>query len=245
MTSGTKKLAQKAVAVVVIVILLDVVAGVSPVVMMFVSGIVFVVWVVSRRSQTREVERLFEFYLATEAILREEDRRWYGFEVAEVIENGECLLEELPDPPPLHMFALGALYHRLGNHQATVEYLSRIVEDEQYDERYRTAASPQLRRYVSLLRRIEHEPSIAPQTLGAVRSLERARRKHAAEMLAESRRFLRVEKSAEAAVTTSEVLPDAPAELTSADSRSFASISAPPPITEVLQDIYDDNTANN
>ena len=84
----------------------------------------------ARRAQTREVERIFEFYIAADAILREEERRWYGFEIAEVIEHGESLLEIMPDPPPLSYYALAALYQRLGNHQATVEYLSRLTEDE-------------------------------------------------------------------------------------------------------------------
>ena len=85
--------------------------------------------------------------------------------------------ETIPDAPPLNYFVLGALYHRLGNHQATVEYLSRLVEDEHYDEAHRTIPSPQLRRYVTMLRQLEYQPSTAPQTLAAVRSLERARQK--------------------------------------------------------------------
>src|SRR5690349_2299098 len=84
------------------------------------------------------------------AMLGEEERRWYGFEIAEVIEQGECLLETIPDAPPLNYFVIGALYHRLGNHQATVEYLKRLMEDERYDEVHRTMPSSQLRRYVSM-----------------------------------------------------------------------------------------------
>src|SRR4029453_11327940 len=75
----------------------------------------------------------------------------------------------------------------LGNHQATVEYLSRLTEDDSYDEAHRTSPSPQLRRYVMMLRRIEYHPSSAPQTLAAIRSLERARQRHAARILLESR----------------------------------------------------------
>ena len=88
---------------------------------------------------------MFDFYIAAEAILRDEERRWYGFEIAEVIEHGESLLEIMPDPPPLNYYALGALYHRLGNHQASVEYLSRVTEDEHCDETHRTMPSAQLR----------------------------------------------------------------------------------------------------
>ena len=110
MTSANKRFSQKAIAVVVIVTLLYG-AGVAPVVMMFVTSVILVVFMVSRRAQNREVERIFDFYLAAEAILRDEDRRWFGFEVAEVIENGESVLEAMPDPPPLHLFTLGALHH--------------------------------------------------------------------------------------------------------------------------------------
>ena len=50
----------------------------------------------ARRAQSREVERIFDFYIAADAILREEERRWYGFEIAEVIEHGESLLRSCP-----------------------------------------------------------------------------------------------------------------------------------------------------
>ncbi len=245
MNPGNRKLVQKAVAVVVIVALLDMV-GVSPVVMLFMTGVAVVIWFAGRRSENRELERIFEFYVCADAILRDEERRWYGFEVAEAIENGERALELMPDPPPLHYFALGALYYRIGNYEATVEYLSRVMEDEAYDELHRTTPSPQLRRYVSMLRRIEYEPSTAPQTLSAVRSLERARRKHAAQFLAESRNSLSVAKTTAApAGQTPSSFPQAAEsrEESFSSSRPLSSIAAPPPISEVLQDIYpDENT---
>src|SRR4029079_14390669 len=133
MGAGTGKLTTKAIAVIIIVAMLDAV-GISPVVMVLITGVVFVVWLCARRAQAREVERIFDFYIAADAILREEERRWYGFEIAEVIEHGESLLDIMPDPPPLSYYTLGALYHRLGNHTAAVEYLSRVTEDERCDE---------------------------------------------------------------------------------------------------------------
>jgi hypothetical protein len=239
MTSGNKRLAQKAVAVIVVVTLLNLV-GVSPLVMMFATGVALVVWIVSRHSQARDVERVFEFYLSAYSILREEERRWYAFEIAEVIENGELGLDAIPDSPPLHLFALGALHYRIGNYAATAEYLSRVIEDERCDEGQRIAPSPQLRRYVTALRRMENEPSIAPQTLGAVKNLERMRRKQAAQLLDASRNFLKVatpdkEETVTTVLSESENGPDYA-------SSSLNSISAPPPITEVLQDIYHDET---
>jgi len=238
MISGTGKLTTKAIAVIVIVAMLDAV-GLSPVIVVFVTGVVLVVWLCARRAQAREVERIFEFYTAAEAILREEERRWYGFEIAEVIEHGESLLEIMPDPPPLSYYALGALYHRLGNHQAAVEYLARITEDESYDEAHRTAPSPQLRRYVMLLRRIEYHPSTAPQTLAAIRSLERARQRQAIKLLDESRNLLPTEKH-EAPSEKQE----APVyeEVTYSSSLPLSAITAPPPISKVLHDVYQDET---
>ena len=236
MSSGIGKLATKAIAVIVIVAILNAV-GLSPVVMFFFTGAVLVIWLVARRAQMREVEHIFEFYAAADAILREEERRWYGFEIVEVIEHGESLLEMMPDPPPLHYFALGALYQRLGNHQAAVQYLSRLNEDERCDETRRVAPSPQLRRYVTMLRRLEQHPAADPQLLAAVRNLERARQRGAAQMLLDSR------SAAEAtAATPATTEPVRETKETFSPSAPLSAISAPPPIATVLHDIYQDET---
>lgn len=239
----TGKLTTKAIAVIVIVAMLDAV-GLSPVLMVFVTGVIFVVWLIARRAQAREVERIFDFYVAAEAILREEERRWYGFEIAEVIEHGESLLDIMPDPPPLNYFALGALYHRMGNHQATVEYLSRLIEEE-LDETHRTSPSPQLRRYVMMLRRIEYHPSSAPHTLAAIRSLERARQRNVEKMLSESRGVIEAEKRS---VRIEVPLPqpkETHEEMSFAPSLPLSEITAPPPISKVLHDVYqEDNRAS-
>lgn len=237
MTSSAGKLTTKAIAVIVIVAMLGAV-GLSPVILVFFFGVIMVVWIVARHSQAREVERIFDFYVAADAILREEERRWYGFEIAEVIEQGESLLEIMPDAPPLNYFVLGALYHRLGNHQATVDYLSRLLEDERYEEAHRTLPSPQLRRYVSMLRQIEYHPSTAPQTLAAVRSLERARQRTAGKLLAESRTVLETETHAVPGAEINEPRE----EMKFASSLPLSSISAPPPISTVLHDVYPDET---
>ncbi|HEV8168210.1 MAG TPA: hypothetical protein VGP59_02655 [Pyrinomonadaceae bacterium] len=239
MGSSTGTLTTKAIAVIVIVAMLDAV-GLSPVIMVLITGMVFVVWLCARRAQAREVERFFDFYIAADAILREEERRWYGFEITEVIEHGENLLDIMPDPPPLSYYTLGALYHRLGNKQATVEYLSRVVEDEHCDETHRTQPSAQLRRYVMMLRRIEYQPANAPQALAAIRSLERARQRNASKLLLESRELLEIAKS-----ETKTVEPQTPAvheEMSFAASLPLGHISPPPPITKVLHDVYQDET---
>ena len=241
MISGTGKLTTKAIAVIVIVAMLDAV-GLSPVIMVFVTGVVLIVWLFARRAQARDVERIFEFYIAADAILREEERRWYGFEISEVIEHGESLLEIMPDPPPLNYYALGALYQRLGNHAACVEYLSKVMEDERYDETHRIAPSPQLRRYVSMLRRIEYQPALAPQTLAAVRSLERARQRNASRLLSESRALADAQPQALKEEKPVPELTVARSEPSFAPSVPLSEISAPPPITTVLHDVYQDET---
>ena len=239
--TSTGKLTTKAIAIVIIVAILNAV-GLSPVVLIFFTGVALIMWLVVRRAQMREVERIFEFYVAADAILREEERRWYGFEIAEVIENGESLLDLMPDPPPLNYFALGALYQRLGNHDAAVQYLSKLADDEQYDETQRIAPSPQLRRYVMMLRKLEQHPAIEPQTLGAIRSLERARQKNAGRLLLESRADLdiAVVKAATQETPVAQPTPDPyPA------SAPLSSISAPPPISTVLRDVYQEETSAN
>jgi hypothetical protein len=240
MTSAGK-LTTKAIAVIVIVAMLDAV-GVPPMIMVLFTGMCFVIWLFARRAQSREVERIFDFYIAADAVLREEERRWYGFEISEVIEHGESLLEIMPDPPPLNYYALGALYQRLGNHAACVEYLSKVMEDERYDETHRTAPSPQLRRYVSMLRRIEYQPALAPQTLAAVRSLERARQRNASRLLSESRELADAQPQALKEEKPVPELTATRSEPSFAPSVPLGEISAPPPITTVLHDVYQDET---
>ena len=244
MSPGIGKLTTKAIAVIIIVAMLHAV-GLSPVIMIFITGVVLVVWLFDRRAQTREVERIFEFYVGADAILREEERRWYGFEIAEVIEHGENVLEIMPDPPPLSYYALAALYQRLGNHQAAVESLSRLTEDETYDETHRIAPSTQLRRYVMMLRRIEYHPSAAPQTLAAIRSLERARQRYAGKMLLESRSMLDAEKLKAQTEKPSPEEIETHKEKTFSESLPLSEISAPPPISKVLHDVYQDETRAN
>jgi hypothetical protein len=243
MTSGTGRLTTKAIAIVIIVAILNAV-GLSPVVMVFVTGVVFVIWLVARRAQMREVERLFEFYIAADAILREEERRWYGFEIAEVIEHGETMLEIMPDPPPLSYFTLGALYQRLGNHAAATQYLAKVNEDNLADETHRLAPSPQLRRYVMMLRRFEYHPAAEPQTLAAVRNLERMRQRYGAKMLAESREAL-ITAAKTAPVAAASAPETKPETQPFAASAPLSSISAPPPISAVLRDVYQEETSAN
>lgn len=136
------------------------------------------------RSETREI---FEFYLSANEILRDDERRWYGFEIHEAINRGESILQRMSGAPPLVHFTLGALYNKIGDHSAAVNHLSFIVENESSDESSFAFPSPELRSYVKVLRKIEREPADAPLTSAAVRALERGRKLRAKTLLEESR----------------------------------------------------------
>jgi uncharacterized protein (UPF0335 family) len=236
MNASNQRLAQKLIAIVVIIAILGVI-GFSPAVIVFFLVAGLIIWRKVRRSEHQETERVFEFYIAADEVLRDETRQWYGFEIAEVIEGGELVMLSLPDPPPLSRFTLGALYHRIGDFEVAVEHLSGVIEDSRAGEVHQTTPSPQLRRYVETLRRIERDPAEAPQTLSAIRNLERQRRKHAAELLADSRQHLNeataTMRNAERRVSTSVD----PSEVTKS-AKPLSLISAPPPISEVLRDVY-------
>jgi hypothetical protein len=137
------------------------------------------------------VRGIFEFYLEANEILRDDERRWYGYEVQEKINRGERILQMMPDPPPLVHFALGALYREVGNYRLADEHLSYLNESETADEKKRFSASSELRSYVRILRKLEREPQEAPQTMAAIRALERARRNRSTAMLEDTRKKLK------------------------------------------------------
>lgn len=136
------------------------------------------------KSETREI---FEFYLTANEILRDDERRWYGFEIHEAITRGEGIIQKMSGAPPLVHFTLGALYNKIGDHKAAVGHLAFIVESDSSDESAFAYPSPELRSYVKVLRKIERDPAEAPMTSAAVRGLERARRIRAKLLLEESR----------------------------------------------------------
>ncbi len=239
MSGRSKQLTQKTIAILVIVALLHLI-GLSTAVVIFLLIVGFLVWRAVQYSDTRETERIFDFYIAADEILRDEERQWYGFEVAEVINSGERILNSMADPPPLTYFALGALYYRIGDYHEAAEQLS-ILEDGFSGERYRTVASEQLRRYVETLRNIERDPTLAPKTLSAIRSLERGRRKRAAELLSQSRDLLDHESVELNSKRTTETYP-ATAELPKVPTtKPVSPVSAPRPIAEVLHDVYQED----
>lgn len=220
------------------------VMGIPVSVVVFFAIVTSLIWRLSRRSNHRETRFIFEFYISANDILRNEERRWFGFEITEVIDNGERVLHMMTDPPPLVYFTLGVLYHQVGDHQTAVEHLSYIIENDLSDERHRNSPSPELRRYVRILRELEREPGEAPQTIAAIRSLERTRRNFGAALLEASRKRVniiptltwsgRTPAPASGQTTDVDAGPDA---LAGSSQHKFA---PPPPIADVLRDVYDD-----
>jgi hypothetical protein len=244
-TKGREAL-QRILAIVIIIAMLSVM-GIPPSVIIFFTVITYFIYRAVQRSEHQETGRVFEFFISANDILRDEERRWYGFEIMEVIERGERVLHSMTDPPPLVYYALGALYNHAGDHQAAVEHLSYVVENDLADERHRLKPSPELARYVHILRKLEREPSEAPMTMAAIRSLDRARRQRAATLLAESRERLDAipaltQPPAQPAPNTviEHVLSqtETPARRTPAPRRPGA--QPPPPIAEVLRDVYEE-----
>ncbi len=186
MGSRNRDVGHKLLAVLVMLAMLFMM-GIPPTVIFFFATVVYFVWRAVDRSEQHETRRVFEFYLAANEILRDDERRLFAFEIGEVLHQGEDVLHSMKDAPPLLHYTLGALYHRHGEHEAAVEHLAFVKENEAGDERHFTHPSPELRRYVAVLRRLEREPADGPQTIAAVRSLERARRVRAELLLSESR----------------------------------------------------------
>ncbi|MGB9177748.1 MAG: hypothetical protein WCB68_00775 [Pyrinomonadaceae bacterium] len=239
MSSKGKEATQRFLAVIVIVAMLSLMGIPSPVLIFF-AVVTYFIWRAVQRSEHQETGRIFEFYIHANEVLRDEERRWYGFEIAEVIERGERVIHSMSDPPPLVYFALGALYNYAGDHEAAVEHLAYVAENETSDERRRFSPTPELRRYVSILRKLEREPAEAPQTMAAIRSLDRLRRGRASFLLADSRERVKTDAALSGRPTPFNVSDRA----SSSRDNSVRPLAAqspgtpPPPIAEVLRDVY-------
>lgn len=241
MTKG-QETAQRLIAIVVIMAMLGVM-GIPLTVIFFFAAVIYFVWRAVQRSEQQDIKNIFDFYIAANEILRDEERRWFGFEIHAVISEGERVLQMMPDPPPLVYYTLGALYNRAGDHESAKEHLSYVLEDERGDEHSRYQPSPELRRYVEVLRRIEREPAEAPQTMAAIRSLERSRRARAAAMLEESRASVASspEKGELAAASlTNKADENSTLHSLAGKRQPPAAPSVPPPIAEVLRDVYEE-----
>jgi hypothetical protein len=235
-----KDTAQRVLAIIIIVAMLLVMQIPLPVILFF-AFITYFIWRAVQRSEHQEIGRVFEFYIAAHEILQDEQRRWFGFEVAEVVESGERLLCEMPDAPPLVHYALGALYHRSGEYGQAAEHLSYLLESEQADESLRFAPSPELRRYATVLRKVERSPNEAPLTAAALNGLEQSRRKQAEQLLADARAQLGLKPT----VNEPHSLREGHVDITPTPvvlGWSNPALAPPPPISQVLRDLYEDES---
>ena len=179
------------------------VAGFPSLVVVFFGIFAFFLWKIFSSGSRNETREIFEFYLAANEMLRDDDRRWYGFEMQEAIARGERILQTVNGAPPLVYFTLGALYNKIGDHKTAVTNLEYVLENQSADESAYLHPSPELRNYVRILRKIEREPAEAPLTSAAVRALERARKNRGGTLLEASRAQIE-----EAKRRQEEALPD-------------------------------------
>ncbi|MEP6819098.1 MAG: hypothetical protein ABJA18_06160 [bacterium] len=185
----------------------------------------------------RKTKVIFGFYIAANEILVNGDKSRYHFEIAEVIKTGERVVVSMPDSPPLSRFALGALYYSIGDHNAAVEQLGFAAEEEVLKESRHSTPSRLLRRYVARLRRIERRPKRYAKLNAAIANLERMHQQRAARLLAESQQQLkRIVEAYEGEM--SEQIRSPRRDFPISKSRSLKSITAPPTISEVLNEVY-------
>jgi hypothetical protein len=185
----------------------------------------------------RKTKVIFGFYVRANEILVDGERSRYHFEIAEVIRTGERVVRLMPDAPPLSRFALGALYYSIGDHNSAAEQLGFAAEEELLKESRHIRPSRQLRRYVNKLRKIERRPRRWGKINRALASLEVMHQERGARLLAESQQQLkRLVEAYEDEM--SEQIRSPRKDLAISSSRSLKSITAPPPISEVLNDIY-------
>lgn len=163
------------------------VAGFPMFVIFFFGIFAYFLWKTFSQPSRNDTTQIFEFYLAANEVLRDDERNWFGFEVHDVIGRGERILQMVNGAPPLVYFTLGALYNKIGDHKSAVNHLSYIVENENAVEATYIYPTPELRNYVKVLRKIESEPAEAPKTSAAIRALERARRNRGKFLLENSR----------------------------------------------------------
>ena len=209
----------------------------------FILGIVgggLLMFVVIKGRQRRKIEGILGFYVVANEILVDEERRRYRFEIAEAIKTGERVVNSMPDPPPLSSFALGALYHSIGDQNGAVQNLALAAEEELLKESPHIAPSRQLRRYVRRLRKIERRPERWSKINAAISSLERMHRERGARLLADNQiQLKRLVEAYEGG--KSQQLAPAPTGVRISPERTLRSIKSPRPISEVLNDVYQED----
>src|SRR5258705_12241859 len=211
-----------------------------PLVAVGLVALCLLVFIALKIRANRKTKVVFGFYVAANEILVDGDKSRYHFEIAKVINTGERVVRSMPDSPPLSRFALGALYYSIGDHNAAVEQLGFSAEEEMLKESRHSTPSRQLRRYVARLRRIERRPKLYAKLNAGIASLERMHQERAARLLAESQQQLkRMVEAYEGEM--SEQIRSPRRDLPISNSRSLKSITAPPTISEVLNEVYQED----
>jgi hypothetical protein len=240
MTPSQKKWAIRLGAGVVIVAVIVgafAVVRAAPLILAGLAAVGLLVLLAFKIRANRRTKVIFGFYVAANEILVDGERSRYHFEIAQVIKTGEKIVRSMPDAPPLSRFALGALYYSIGDHNAAVEQLGFAAEEEVLKDSRHVLPSRQLRRYVRRLRQIERRPRRYGKLNAAIASLERMHHERAARLLAESQQHLRRMIEAHEG-ELSEQIRSPRRDVAISATRSLKSISPPPPISEVLNDIY-------
>lgn len=223
-----------------------------PIVLLFFFGLVgYFLWKLFAHDVRSDSRRIFEFYLRSNEILREDGRRWYGFEVREAIRQGTTIAAAMGSVPPLVDFCLGALYEKIGEHKQAIEHLEPLAATPDRDEANIIFPSKELREHVRLLRKIERAPAEAPLTTAALRSLERLRKNHADDLLLRAREAVEKPAGELSSPTDTSSMPDETSgyleEPIPKESKGLAtkeekvSENGRKTISEVLHDIYDTN----
>ena len=244
MNIDKRKLVQGIVALSAVVVILTLVGlkfiGVLPAVLVCAAGTGLLIFVAIKGRQRRKTEVILGFYVAANEILDDEEGRRYRFEITAAIKTGQRVVSSMPDPPPLSSFALGALYHSIGDQNGAVQHLALAAEEEVLKESPHVAPSRQLRRYVRRLRQIERRPDRWPKINAAIRSLERMHQERGAHLLAQNQGQLK--RMVEAyEVGKSQQLAPAPTGGRISLDRPLRSIKSPRPISEVLNDVYEED----
>lgn len=244
MNIDKRKLVQRIVALGLLVAILVVAGlkfvGIASVFIVCVVGGGLLMFVFVKGRQRRKTEVILGFYVTANEILIDEERRRYRFEIAEAIKTGEKVVSSMPDPPPLSSFALGALYHSIGDQNGAVQNLALAAEEELLKESPHVAPSRQLRRYVRRLRQIERRPERWTKVNAAIGSLERMQRERGAHLLADNQVQLKRLVEAYEGKKSQQPAP-APTGLRISPERTLRSIKSPRPISEVLNDVYQED----
>ena len=241
-SSDGRSVPQKTIAVILIVAVLASL-HVSPLVILVIAGASALIMITISRSQRRKTDQVFAFYISADEVLGDESRR-YRFEVADAIKAGEKVVRLIPDAPPLSSFALGALYYTVGDFNGAVEHLALAAEEQILKHSVHKKPSRQLRRYVARLRQLERAPQRFAKVNAAMRNLEKLHQEKGAALLAQSQYQLhKLVESYASESAEQQKLPSLNDSVIS-PARQLNSITAPPPISQVLNDVYQEEAAS-